>query len=41
MRIAKQVLVKNSLLFDRISTQNRKVLHFVVFGDFHTDLPSS
>ena len=24
---------------DRVSSQNRKVLHFVVSGDFHTDLP--
>ena len=23
-----------------LSTQNRKVFHFVVSGDFHTDLPS-
>ena len=21
----------------RVSTQNRMVIHFVVFGDFHTD----
>jgi len=23
----------------RVSTKNRKVLHFVVYEDFHTDLP--
>ena len=23
----------------RVSTQTRKVFHFVVSGDFHTDLP--
>jgi len=27
------------LYYDRVSTKNRKVLHFVASKDFHTDLP--
>ena len=34
--------IKNPLNdnLSRVSTKNRKVLHFVVSKDFHTDLPS-